>query len=264
MGKKRKTYIGETIGYLEVLNEHCYQDDNGVEVRECDCYCSACGKIVKMKHRVLTIARSHAVAEGKMPSCGCMKYSGFKNHNASLDDLSGKRFENLLVLESGPTIVTGKDNKKRRTWKCLCDCGQITFVTTGDLVSGNTKSCGCLISVGQKRIAEILTEKNIKFEEEYSFNDLLSHKGNPLRFDFAVFNKNNDMFLIEYQGEQHYSKGNSWFGKLQRDFTDDMKRQYCQDHDIKLYEIAYNEDITSKLENILQFAHDNTVPSPQS
>lgn len=197
-----------------------------------------------------------------MPSCGCLKYVGFKSHfSDTFVDLTGQRFENLLVKEIGPVIKTGKDKKKRRTWKCLCDCGQITYVTTGDLVSGNTKSCGCLISVGEKRIAELLSKAHIDFERQYSFDDLLSAKWNPLRFDFGVLRNGKLQFLLEYQGVQHYTSFNGPFGRQQRLITDNMKKQYCKDHSIPLFEIAYNEDIESKLNQILRSFHDNTVPS---
>lgn len=199
---------------------------------------------------------------GKKPSCGCLKYSGFKKHKSETEvDLIGKRFENLLVVDSGPIILTGKDKKRRRTWKCKCDCGQTIFVTTGDLVSGNTKSCGCLVSVGQKRVAELLSARHVDFVSEYSFPDLLSDKGYPLRFDFAVFRDGILSFLLEYQGEQHYIKRNVWFGRQQREKTDKQKKRYCKDHNIPLYEIAYDEDISDKLSLILKLAHDNTVPS---
>ena len=42
-------------------------------------------------------------------------------------------------------------------------------------------------SRGEIKIEEILKEKGIVFEEEYSFPDLVSISGHPLRFDFAVF-----------------------------------------------------------------------------
>lgn len=29
-------------------------------------------------------------------------------------------------------------------WACECECGEIVFVHSGDLVSGNNRSCGCL------------------------------------------------------------------------------------------------------------------------
>jgi len=60
-------------------------------------------------------------------------------------------------------------------------------------------------SRGEIKIYEILTKANLPFEEEYSFSDLKSSRGVPLRFDFAVFDDNGDIdFLIEYQGKQHY------------------------------------------------------------
>lgn len=46
----------------------------------------------------------------------------------------GKKFGKLLVLT--------KFGKYK--YKCLCDCGNISIVTKYNLISGNTKSCGCL------------------------------------------------------------------------------------------------------------------------
>ena len=242
-----------------------YVNEDGTETRESECYCDACGKFVTMPHRTLTIAKSHAVSEGKQPSCGCLKYSGFQKHQENTEvDLVGKRFENLLVVDKGPVIETGKDKKKRRTWKCICDCGQTTYVTTCDLVSANTKSCGCLISVGEKQIANIFTKLGVEYVREYSFDDLLSSKNNPLRFDFAVFNNNQLSFLLEYQGAQHYTSSNTPFGKMQREITDQQKKDYCHQHEYNLFEIAYNEDIPSKINTILQFVHENTVPSSEN
>lgn len=258
--KKRKSYVGETIGYLSIVEAYNYFDENGDEIREYDCFCSACGKIVRKSHRQITIAKTHFTSEGKMPSCGCLKYSGFKVHNEeTVADMIGRRFCNLTVVAPGNVITTGTACKKRRTWQCKCDCGVTTYVTTGDLVSGNTKSCGCLRSTGQQRIAGLLQNMGVDFVEEYYFGDLLSERGYPLRFDFAVFSEGKLSFLLEYQGEQHY-KDMGWFGKQQRDITDNQKKEYCQTHSLPLIEIAYNEDIEKRLNEILQPSHDNTVP----
>jgi hypothetical protein len=51
-------------------------------------------------------------------------------------DLVGKRFERLLV-------VCLKMKGKSKYWNCVCDCGNITVVTTSHLISGHTVSCGC-------------------------------------------------------------------------------------------------------------------------
>lgn len=57
------------------------------------------------------------------------------------DDLTGKRFGKLVVLERCFDMP-----KKRSTvyWRCLCDCGNETIATSAHLKSGDKKSCGCL------------------------------------------------------------------------------------------------------------------------
>lgn len=61
-------------------------------------------------------------------------------------DLIGLRFNYLVVIERA-----GRDNTgKNATWKCLCDCGNETIVTTSHLKSGHTTSCGCIKKSGQK------------------------------------------------------------------------------------------------------------------
>ncbi len=51
--------------------------------------------------------------------------------------LSGMKFGRLTVIERN-----GSRNR-RALWKCLCSCGNYTNVTTSDLKTGNTLSCGC-------------------------------------------------------------------------------------------------------------------------
>lgn len=55
-----------------------------------------------------------------------------------LIDMTGQRFERLVVLKRAP-IEKGKKPK----WICQCDCGNITIVTRKHLLDGSTKSCGC-------------------------------------------------------------------------------------------------------------------------
>lgn len=54
-------------------------------------------------------------------------------------------------------------------------------------------------SRGEIKIEEILQKAGLNFEEEYSFPDLTTKTGVPLRFDFCVFDDNGEIdFLIEY------------------------------------------------------------------
>ncbi len=98
-------------------------------------------------------------------------------------------------------------------------------------------------SRAQIKIEQILSNANFNFTEEYSFPDLIGQGGHALRFDFAVFDDNNDLwFLIQYQGIQHY-KPKSVFGGMsglkKQQYYDMLKREYCKKHDIKLILIPY-------------------------
>jgi len=60
-------------------------------------------------------------------------------------------------------------------------------------------------SRGEIKIEEILKEAGFNFKMEYSFPDLKSTSGRPLRFDFVVFDDDGLIdFINEYQGRQHY------------------------------------------------------------
>jgi hypothetical protein len=101
-------------------------------------------------------------------------------------------------------------------------------------------------SRGEITIHEILEDAGLDFAEEYSFNDLLSNTGRPLRFDFAVFDDEGDLdFLIEYQGIQHYEpkeKFGGISGLRKQQFNDYQKREYCKKHNITLVIIPYTDE----------------------
>ena len=56
-------------------------------------------------------------------------------------NLTGKRFGKLLVIKD-----TGLRSNKRPLYECQCDCGNIKNINGKYLLSGDTKSCGCLVS----------------------------------------------------------------------------------------------------------------------
>lgn len=68
-------------------------------------------------------------------------------------DLTGKRFGKLIIIQRAD------NNKWRNTrWLCLCDCGKKKIVNGSSLISGTTKSCGCL----RKARARDMCLKNTK------------------------------------------------------------------------------------------------------
>lgn len=55
-------------------------------------------------------------------------------------DLKDKKFGKLKAIEP---VNFEKATRNKTGWKCICDCGNILNVKTGNLTSGNSKSCGC-------------------------------------------------------------------------------------------------------------------------
>ena len=89
---------------------------------ECKCDCSG-----------TTFATTSDLRHGHKKSCGCLK------RVSHAKDITGQRFGMLTVMKRAGT------NKHRKAlWICKCDCGRTTVVSSVDLVTGNTKSCGCL------------------------------------------------------------------------------------------------------------------------
>ena len=70
----------------------------------------------------------------------------YKNMS-KLEDLTGRRFGRLVVLERGAKAGRVK-------WNCRCDCGARKDVAANHLKSAVITSCGCLSS-------EVTTERNI-------------------------------------------------------------------------------------------------------
>lgn len=56
-----------------------------------------------------------------------------------LIDMTGQRFGKL-------TVVSRAENNKhgQAMWNCLCDCGNFTISSGGNLRGGRSKSCGCI------------------------------------------------------------------------------------------------------------------------
>lgn len=112
----------------------------------------------------------------------------------------------------------------------------------------------CNRSTGEINIENFLDDNKIIYETEFSFNDLRYRY--PLRFDFAIIDKNRDVkFLIEFNGKQHYDYYPK-FHKSEKDFEeslirDGMKIEYCEKNNIKLYIIRYDDDLELSLEKII-------------
>ncbi len=54
-------------------------------------------------------------------------------------DLRGQRSGMLVPVE----YVPGPYKNRNGWWRCICDCGQISYAPTSDLRKGKRTSCGC-------------------------------------------------------------------------------------------------------------------------
>ena len=162
-------------------------------------------------------------------------------------NITNQRFGKLVALN--PT-----DERKHGSivWKCQCDCGNIHYVNTENLLNGNTQSCGCLHSRGNQKIKNILQQNNILFIPEYPvrINNINYY------FDFALLKDNQIYCIIEYDGILHFEqdKYHGWNNQNNWERTqlnDKIKNQYCKDNDIPLIRIPYWERNNISLDLIL-------------
>lgn len=75
-----------------------------------------------------------------------------------IKDLTGQKFNRLLVLED-----SGQRKNRQVVWKCLCDCGNITYVVGQALRDNHTKSCGCLQKEKAREAQMIFLKKGQQF-----------------------------------------------------------------------------------------------------
>lgn len=232
---QRKHYIdikGKSFGMLTVISLCDEVESNGSRKWLCKC---ECGKYTKITYTNLI--------HGRIKSCGCLRE---KYVQSISKDYIGKTFGKLTVV--------GKQEKRsnggKTLWKCKCECGNITYVTTDCLSNGNTRSCGkCLKSIGEEIIASFLNDMGITYEREYRFNDCKYRK--KLSFDFYIPEFNT---VIEYDGKQHFEPVKYWGGKQAYDeikTRDKIKNDYCELKNIHLVRIPYTEPI-EKIQTILQ------------
>lgn len=247
MSKKKKEddMIGKHFGFwtvLEKVPKPDYLKTIGSYYR-CQCICGT----EKIIYR-------GTLKNGHSKSCGCYisekkQEAARKNGSYSFKDETNNKYGKLTVLK--------RSDKKygRPYWICQCECGNIVEVAGTNLRSGHTKSCGCiLMSRGERVIEQLLKENNIKYERQYSFDDLRTGKNHLLRFDFGIFKNNKLEYLIECDGGYHL-KENAWrtdngFDKQKE--RDIIKNNYCLEHNIILKRIPYNDrDLNITIDDIV-------------
>ena len=213
----KKELAGQKFGKLTVTKDSGKRAPNGGILWECQC---DCGNIVNVIGSNLT-RKKHPTQ-----SCGCK--TGAK-------DLSGLKFGSLTAIKP-----TEKRVNCKVVWECKCDCGEIHYAHSSNLLNGSVRSCGkCSISQGESKVKEILKANNIEFETQKTFPSCRFADTKALaRFDFYLPQYN---ILIEYDGKQHFQQANNWEPLERIQFRDNYKNQWCEENNISLIRIPYTQ-----------------------
>lgn len=187
------------------------------------------------------------LTSGKSRSCGCLQKEASRNNGRKhlMIDMTNYQIDDWIVIEEAEKP---KELKRNGTyWKVRClKCGEEKILSGTDIRRRKTMKCSQNYhSLGEINIANILKENNIKFSQEKRFSHLVSEQNNFLRFDFAVYDKNDKLnYLIEFQGEQHYAPVEWWGGEKGFEILkkhDKLKKEFCFKNNIPLIIIPYSQ-----------------------
>lgn len=187
-----------------------------------ECLCD-CGKICYIPSTGLT--------KNLYTSCGCGSWRNKKVLN-NIEDLTGQQFGELTVIKN---LSITERTKNGHSYLCRCSCGNVIEVLARSLTAGQ-KSCGCIKSKGEYKIAQLLNDNQIIYETQKTFEDCLSPNGRKMIFDFYI----NNNFLLEFDGIQHFQNSPFFEQSLeQQQKYDIIKNKYCRDKHITLKRIPY-------------------------
>lgn len=121
---------GQRFGRLVAIEPTLKRSrSSGSVVWKCKC---DCGNMAFVSYNVLHRSNTR--------SCGCLRNeSAGKTGRVNRIDISGRRFGRLTAI-----APTNKRSGSNIEWECLCDCGELTLVSTASLARETVRSCGCL------------------------------------------------------------------------------------------------------------------------
>lgn len=226
------------FGRLRVIGEApTYVSPKGYRKTMWYCKCDCGNEFVAMGSHLTT---------GHTVSCGCAQLENLKPRRAK--DLTGHRFGLLTVMYRQPN--RDFKNYSRLVWHCKCDCGRETDVLGLNLTHGLVKSCGCLnISHAERIMILFLKKYKIKYDFQYSPDDLYGFGGGNLSFDFVLYTVDNKMILLELDGIQHFESV-AYFGGDEKyecvKYNDAQKDAYCLSNQIDFIRIDVRNCTTEK------------------
>lgn len=228
-----QSLIGSRYGRWTVIGDGDirYSDKSQRLYYQLKCVCD-CGTIKDVDQSSLIKNRS--------TSCGCLRKENAAK-SQTFDDLSGRDFGNWTVIYRGDDKFYPGGGRSQMYY-CECECGNSNFVARSILISGQSRSCGCLNEYKMESFVKSFLDINgLNYESQVIFDDLFGSGNQHLSYDFKVI-FGDRIYLIECQGEQHY-KPVEFFGGVERfkrqQKHDVIKRDYAKNNDLILIEIDY-------------------------
>lgn len=223
---------GQTFGFWYVIKRA--ENDKYGRARWL-CKCTKCNETIK------DVDGSH-LRGGK--STACQKCRQRKMADAVTKNEEGKTYGFLYVNRKAIENEKPRHDRNGVYWNCTCiKCGRKNVIVFGDyLRNGDTKSCGCINSINESKICQMLDTLNFSYLQQKKFTDLTStgRACDELMFDIAIYNENYLLYLIEYDGVQHFEEGH-FNNDLETTHKNDLlKNKYCFDNNIPLIRIPYD------------------------
>jgi hypothetical protein len=133
-------------------------------------------------------------------------------------DLTGKVFNKLTVID-----IYGQDSHLRYIWNCKCECGVLKSIPSAYLISGKTKSCGCLL----KQVVSKLHKKH---------GDTCSGKTAEYRVWRALKSRclNKNLYRYKDYGGRGIKVCDRWLNSFEN-FLNDMGRKPTPKHSLDRY-----------------------------
>ena len=191
---------------------------------------------IKMRHNkcnyeYLVTPHDFISSNNRCPKC----YGNIKLTTDSFKDrvyeLEGNEYSVLGEYKNIDTKILIKHNT----------CENEYLVTPYKFIHRKQRCPNCTSSKGEIKILNFLKSNNVKFKPQYEIDGLVGIGGKNLRFDFAIFDNDKLLFLLEYDGEFHFSDvySNSSHDKIKK--HDKIKNEYCLKNNISLIRIPYFE-----------------------
>lgn len=169
---------GKVFGRLTVIEKTGERKNKNI-VWKCLCECG------NIKH-----VKVSDLISGQQKSCGCLR-----------NELASKRLSQNLVGDVFGWLTVIKEKRRDKNigimWECICKCEKISIVSTRDLKSGNTKSCGCYRSWKNSGIRHHRYNHVLTNEERIKNRDVKEN----LVFRMSVFKR--DDFTCKICGQRN-------------------------------------------------------------